>query len=583
MSPSVHAQSTRRRPQATSIESLILFTDILKCIARYYVQSPDRFAAQARDDVNRSVRSREGFHGHVLLALIHLSEKARRHRKGDLTGDLREQVSRTLDVYNELVAYSYKQERAILLRSRGGLVRLKQEWGAHQGNREQSVYRKYMSCPRPPLRRKLRAQIKGYTEAFDNQYRADTMATGRSSILLDAERVKEWDPPSSLSVHNGLLLKILATYQKCKCTYVSNHESNRVRLTYSQTRSEDILGTYKMCFVHANGHSPTSTLHLSEPDHKSHAGKLRFVGQDTTSSPTWESCLTFCATSRPVDESYIFRANEARLQYSVSSTQPLDSTPDSKWRSLRHFLSSVDPPFKDVFSPVETVRLGVTLAYIYLYTGESTFWQVGTGEPDFWFNETIRGPAHDNLVPFMQYRPEVPSSEATEPLENIINSQRPSLPALGKLLLEIWLGSVVPWDNLQARMDECRKKIGGEHWALAVETCLWGAEDAGLKQPGHLLKIPEMRAVFVRRVIKAMQYILENVCQQPIGDLFVATSEHPRQNSADVPRQNKGILRDEPNVSSMEDNAAENWGCLHDENDEWKPVDKEMFVYCHAM
>ncbi|GAB7323070.1 hypothetical protein MBLNU13_g05584t3 [Cladosporium sp. NU13] len=171
------------------------------------------------------------------------------------------------------------------------------------------------------------------------------------------------------------------------------------------------------------------------------------------------------------------------------------------------------------------------------------FWQFGIGEPDFWFNKTSRGPAHDNLVPVMQYRPEVPSSEATAPLEKIMNSQRPSLPALGKLLLEIWLGSVVPWDNLQARMDECRKKIGGEHWALAVETCLWGAEDAGLREPGHLLDIPEMRAEF---------------------------------NSADVPRQNNGTLRDETNVPSMEDNVAENWGCLHDDNDEWQPVDKKI-------
>ena len=570
----------RRRPQATSIESLIFFTDILKCISRYYVQSTDSFAAHARDDVNRSVRRRESFHGHVLLALIHLSEKARRHRNGDLTGDLQEQVGGTLDVYNELVAHAYRRERAILLRSRGGLVRLRQEWGAYREDREQSVYRKYLSCPRPQLRRKLRAQIKRCTEAFDHQYRDDAMATGRSSILLDAERVKEWKPPSSLSLHNNLLLKIMATYQRCMCTYASDHDSSTVRLTYSHTRSEDILGTYKMCFVHANGHSPTSTLHLSEPDHTPQARKLRFAEQEYESSPVWEPCPTFCATGRPAHESYVFRANEARLQYSVPSTQPPDRILNSEWRSLRHFLSSIDPPFNDIFNPVETVRLGVTLAYIYLYTGETIFWQVGTGEPDFWFNEAIRGSAHDNLVPFMSYRSDVPSSEATPPLEEIMNSQRPSLPALGKLLLEIWLGSVVTWDNVRARMDECRKKIGGEHWALAVETCLWGAEDAGLREPGRLQDEPEMRAEFVRRVIKTMQYILENVCQQRMGDLFVATSEHPKQNSADVPRQNEGTLRDESIVSSLEDNATDNWGCLHDENDEWQPVDRKMSVHC---
>jgi hypothetical protein len=583
MSFSVQTQSARRRPPETSVESLIFFTEILRCVARYYVQSTDSYVAQARDNVNRSVRGKECFHGHVLLALLKLSEKARRHRKGDLTGDLREQVGETLDVYNELVAQAYKRERTILLRSRGGLIRLKHEWGAYREHREQSVYRKYMSCPRPQLRRKFRAQIKSCTEAFDYQYRDDAIATGRSSILVDAGLVKEWKPPSSLSVHNNLLLKIMATYQKCMCSYGSDHEGSRVRLTYSHTRSEDILGTYKLCFVHANGHSPTSTLHLSEPNHKLQAGRLRFAGHDRTSGPTWESCLTFCNTSRPADESYVFRANEARLQYSISPTRPPNLSSEAGWRSLRHLLSSMDPPFKAVFNPVETVRLGVTLAYIYLYTGETIFWQVGTDEPDFWFNEVIRGSAHQNLVPFVQYRSEARSSATTPPLEESMNKQRPSLPALGKLLLEIWIGSVVHWEDVPARLDECRKNIGGEYWALAVETCVWGSEDAVLKEEGVLQKSPMMRAEFVRRVIKSMQWILENVCHQRVVDLFVATSEHPKQSSAEAPRQNEATLPDDLNISSVNNNTAENWGCLHDENDEWQPVDEKMFVYCCTM
>jgi hypothetical protein len=111
-----------------------------------------------------------------------------------------------------------------------------------------------------------------------------------------------------------------------------------------------------------------------------------------------------------------------------------------------------------------------------------------------------------------------PKTSASHPYFGI-NAARSSLPAFGKLLLEIFVGHELSWDKgrLDDALKTCRKDMIGQCWARAIDACI--GSDV-LKRPGSFCQPGEMRDYFVLRVIKSLQWVLETLCQRQVEDVF---------------------------------------------------------------
>jgi hypothetical protein len=95
----------------------------------------------------------------------------------------------------------------------------------------------------------------------------------------------------------------------------------------------------------------------------------------------------------------------------------------------------------------------------------------------------------------------------------MLNPEHPTLPALGKLLFEIWQGVALDWDQLLDKVKDCEKsendKFGfGCYQLLAIKTCL-GQQGQVLKDAGSIKHSETLRPHFVHRIIKTMQWLAE--------------------------------------------------------------------------
>ncbi|KAK4904518.1 hypothetical protein LTR49_026038 [Elasticomyces elasticus] len=122
---------------------------------------------------------------------------------------------------------------------------------------------------------------------------------------------------------------------------------------------------------------------------------------------------------------------------------------------------------------------------VYLHVSRTPWWRHHDVRPDFWFPTAVPPiEGFDNRQPFVNFASEELSDIGGSSVETWMNTHRPSLPALGKLLLKIWKGSQVDWKDLEATTQECSRDDTGQYWLCAINICL-GA-DAALKADGNL-------------------------------------------------------------------------------------------------
>jgi hypothetical protein len=567
-----------------TVKTLSRFTIILKEAAEYFVRGNTRLAQAGRNKVERDVyggTGRESFHADVQLLLATLLEQLASH--GDtLNPSLQREVSDTLGVYDALISESYPWRDSATIQQGVGLwnlqVRYERRWEDPSGHLRLG-YRRCLSCPTAPLRKALKNRIRQCIVAFQLYKPEAAAADELGIILLELDRIEEREAPSSLSMHIESLQRVLETHWKCCCHSRALHESQKVRLSFSAARDEDVLGIYRMCIVPAAGAPRTATLYLTEPAQepvqKPARRRVQFnlaSGQDAWS---WQVCRSFCATAHPAGVHTTFKASETSLEYRMTNDQSnYQMASETSWMSLHHLLSTEPPSFNDVYTFAQRVRLGLTLAYFYLYTSHTSIWGEHEAEPSVWFGDHPQSSRSSELQPYIQYGPHIGNSSTTSSLAKFMNTERPSLPALGKLLLEIWVGSKMLWDDLLTHIDSCKRAPGGRYWALAVETCLYGAGDDILKRSGNLRDSAVMRAYFVLRVIKSMQWLLVYCCGEPLGDIFDATIDNIKHADVIPVVHDSEMMLDVPGTPSGNGNIADivdtNQLCLHDDADEWK-------------
>jgi hypothetical protein len=146
--------------------------------------------------------------------------------------------------------------------------------------------------------------------------------------------------------------------------------------------------------------------------------------------------------------------------------------------------------------------LTLLLSYAYLYLGGSSWWPNARLDSGLWFADHL----DDKIIrPFLQF------STAKEhqkwAVEKCINPVRPSLPAFGKLILEIWLGRPITWgeEDMQGVINDCQRSALGPHIYGIANSCI--EADPILKGEGRLRDNLLMKKTFVSNVVKTLQYM----------------------------------------------------------------------------
>ncbi|WPB05562.1 uncharacterized protein RHO25_010215 [Cercospora beticola] len=170
----------------------------------------------------------------------------------------------------------------------------------------------------------------------------------------------------------------------------------------------------------------------------------------------------------------------------------------------------------DSFLPDVKHRLAVVLllAYAYLHLSGTAFWHDGRVDLDLHIPSDAAGGVLQPYLPFSTSRiyPEVF-------MEHFMNKARPSLPAFGKLILTIWLGRIIVYDEVPKLVPECQKvepTIGHQVHEVAM-ACIKAEED--LKQSGPMIQDSPIYEKFTT-LVKSLQLVAR--CAELPPDKFLA-------------------------------------------------------------
>jgi hypothetical protein len=171
--------------------------------------------------------------------------------------------------------------------------------------------------------------------------------------------------------------------------------------------------------------------------------------------------------------------------------------------SLRHLLR--DGAFFASIRQRERAGLALLIAYYYLHLSGTSLWPDSDIFPDVWFEAQESG--IDLYRPFLSMR-HPNTLPPTTGHEIFNNRDRPSLPALGKLLLEIWLGRSLQWDDVLAAAKSPKFCDDGLDtlFYLAVQRCWY---TVSVRSRGQLTKGDSMYDEYASWVVKGLQYVLK--------------------------------------------------------------------------
>lgn len=509
-------------------------------IAEFYVSDHPK-AIKARRTVERKSRHEGGasyFHAALLSRLVALNDildKILQRPSKGLHPSINQVARDTLQLFEDL-AQDLSDDDIEGLEAYAGLrnlVRLHDLEDEHQRSADiLGGFRMCLYCPSSRNQALLKIQLVRCASTLTSCTSDPAVTTNLDpeSVWSETKNIDEWTPPVDITRNaqhlHGLLLPWLRS-----CTCGLPHEQTRISIMGAQQKG--ILAQhYDFCFLEEpRSASSWRTLRLqSEIDGKS--ARVRFESpepdQNTVRSsvPTsWQHHHSFCEmtnNSRDVTD-LIVGENELRTGRSSAPVQQVSTS------SLRACLASNPENLRRSSNRIGNKRaivLALVLSYAYLYLSDTEWWPNTSVSPDFWFNVGASG----ELVvhrPFLNIDIADATCKKGSVIGGLINPQRPSLPAFGKLLLEIWAGRSFDWTGLDDALKECGEDCLGPYWLCAVQACL--GDDSTLKDPGSVREAGAVRDMFVRKVIKSLQWLSEKLCQQSTDQIFASTSESSGQ------------------------------------------------------
>lgn len=487
-------------------------TSILSEAAGYLSSSKDEIAHTARQKVREKWQNALPFHEEIHGALLRLKEVLKLHHE-ELSAQhdkLFPLFKEILDLYEEMITKQARDTSTAKSHDAYPYIHLLHiEYEQHQRELRRPKplgYIRYICWPSVRIRQRLMDQINLCEKSFDVVLAEQEFKSRTAKILSAATILDEWCPPSGLSKHVPLISGAIKLYRPCVCDQ-SHHQ---VRLSFSSSKDSDTLGAYNICLSTDSEIHIIATLHLlraetletTAKEKEPSAKQARFEELQHARCQAWDPCEGICEAFAKGPGKYALHANEANLQ---DLRCEVPRGPDFRLKSFREILQS--GTLIGIGASKRAI-LGALLTYTYLFTVKTPFWDDSEEEPDFWFREEIRTRELDIGQIFLRYSdyPPVPSEAQNWP--KVLNRERPSLPALGKLLFEVWQGTACTWDALIKRQDNHEGENPlSHHWRLAIDNCLDKSDV--LRDGGDIRQDPELRSAFVNRVAKILQRMVE--------------------------------------------------------------------------
>jgi hypothetical protein len=168
------------------------------------------------------------------------------------------------------------------------------------------------------------------------------------------------------------------------------------------------------------------------------------------------------------------------------------------------------------------MSVALVLAYAYLHLGGGSWWPY-MEKPNL-HSQDIDG---EGLPPsrLVLFSPNF--SRQNEELPYVLtafNADMPSLPAFGKLLLELFVGQSVNWDELNSKMERAKEEMLATEILQAVSTCLATGTDKTFKGGGTVREDERLRTHFVNGVVIPIRYVLRVGYQLKPQDIFKTIS-----------------------------------------------------------
>lgn len=203
------------------------------------------------------------------------------------------------------------------------------------------------------------------------------------------------------------------------------------------------------------------------------------------------------------------------------------------------------------------ISVALVLAYAYLHLGGGSWWPY-TKKPNLHSQDIdSEGIPPSRLVLFS---PDF--SRQKEELPYVLtafNADMPSLPAFGKLLLELFVGQSVNWDELNSKMETAKEKMLATEMLQAVSTCLATGTDKTFKGGGTIREDERLRTHFVNGVVIPIQYVLRVGYKLKPQDIFKTVSTSGVVEIKERPARRLPIRRYRDGPETIGDGF-----CLHD-------------------
>jgi hypothetical protein len=172
-----------------------------------------------------------------------------------------------------------------------------------------------------------------------------------------------------------------------------------------------------------------------------------------------------------------------------------------------------EPPVKlEDTSPLRTAPLrerlviALYLCYMYLHFSGGPWWPYQQTQSIVWFEQSVVSGQWQLTMPYL-------SAPSTQPcvapwLNRVMHKDMPSLPVLGKTLLELFTGRCIDWLGIEEAIASYAKKPFARE-IIEIINALLGTADVTLLKSGNLRENEKMRIYFERTIINTLRYILE--------------------------------------------------------------------------
>ncbi|KAK4553802.1 hypothetical protein LTR86_008977 [Recurvomyces mirabilis] len=549
----------------TDPEILVLLeraTTVLLEIAGFYV-SGHADAVRARKKVQQRLRRRRiagqpAFHAALLSRLTALHDLLKSGLdKFDLASLVpSDAVQLTLDMFAELA-----DDGDALQLERHSAVRHLIEAHDHDklilGPRRLG-HRICLFCPSVELQNRLLDQLLTCQDAVSmtaGNHRP-VVLSDPASVLVDTEGIEEWRGSIDITQAGERLHDVLSQHITCHL----HHEHNLVRVSALPILRRGLsTGIYTVCMreekpestwhtaslelLDSRAHiqetiSRSKKVHFLPPQSHDHLENKKFSAENDT-EPAMLCDMLYRTTGTAL------RANHTTMCRNLGTARYQPPT-RLDLVSLRDVVGSHPKDGYKQLSKKERIEVAVVLSYAYLHLCETVWWPADHIELDLWLPRF--GDRTSTNSPFLDACSRPSAAQSAYSLEWYMNDQRPSLPAFGKLLLEVWKGGAVDWKDLRSTVEECNDDPIGAYWMCAVNACL--GDDLTLRSAGSVRALGQIRSNYVHKVVKSLQWLLEKLCLVSVDALMAR--DLPECVRAVSHKPDKVDTRDEPSIHDHE-------------------------------